>query len=381
MNPTEDTKKTEDTNKENFKYNLGVTSNLVWFSDDGFSAGFEVFKEDNDLVYVGTRCGYNDKHCDIDLPDGNYFWRVSGSLLPSSYRKGISWNFCGTSGAASSELAFTVSNGECNPMTIRNLSSICSTGDYMFDTTIVSSEVTLAGTVSLVGVSSDEVNDDHLLVVKNALLQELQDLSPHGKVSDDAVLVTVLRSPVSPVIPSNVIRTANISMERRLTLEKPILQIQFFATLQSKDFGVSGTDVDAVQILTEDLKKYLRRSMSSGMFLLRVRSQAKLSGVKNLQKVSQAELVTLAVHRISVENIAFEGTSNVVIMVAIMTGITLGFMFWAFRSRTKSISTVSLHSIDVSSRAKGVEIISYPFSEGMKQLKIHDFLTRSETHC
>eukprot|EP01041_Mallomonas_annulata_P005601 gene5601-11293_t len=362
---------------QNLQYKLESSNNLVWFSDDGFGAGFEIFQNDNNLHYLGTRCGYNDQHCDIGLEDGNYYWRVSGSLLPVSYRKGIAWEFCNVKGAASTEMAIQITDGVCYPLQSRNLSEICTHGDFEFSTSSSSSVMTLSGVIHLGGLTSEDVNEDHLTIIQAAITREFRDAIPLSEFPEDSVQVTPMNTfPGVNLNPS----TSSIGDRKGLaqkTSTSTSIALKFVATISTKDFRAHREENH--HKFVADLKTYLQRSMSTGVFITRVISQAHLSDVKNLQHISKAELIELSILHVSNRPHMMSSISDLIVIVAAVSGVLVGVLMAIplFREHSSSfhLSLMNLNFRDKSA-ATSRKVDLYPLSEGMYHHKIHDLLTQ-----
>lgn len=90
------------------------TAGHGWFDGTGVSTYYAISDSTrSELIASGTMCGsFSEQLCELPLPDGDYILRVGGN--GDSSKDDNSWEFCGVTGGAQTELSFTVSKGKCS---------------------------------------------------------------------------------------------------------------------------------------------------------------------------------------------------------------------------------------------------------------------------
>ena len=297
--------------KDELHYKLyDISKYNVWFSSDGYGASVQVVDESDSLEYQGTICGDAEDICDMKLKDGTYKWRLSSALLSKAHQEFIAYDFCDVRGYAGSELTFSMKGGQCSPLNLRSISDICaqSSGGGSY----VDGMVTLEGVVELVGTKADTTGK-HVTIVQSALLQEFRDSLPNSHIADEDVVVSAVTYYSHEEV------AAPFAVRRISTVEEDIvsnsfssMKISFVAQLPAKDLRISVADVsengevvqeDVARVdLEDDLKLCLGKSMSSGMFVARILSDAKRRRVESLLDVTEASVVTLSIKRLHREN-------------------------------------------------------------------------------
>lgn len=90
------------------------TGGRGWFDGTGASTYYAISDSTRyELVSSGTLCGsFSEQLCELALPDGDYFLRVGGN--GDSSKDDNTWEFCGVTGGAQTELSFSVKKGKCS---------------------------------------------------------------------------------------------------------------------------------------------------------------------------------------------------------------------------------------------------------------------------
>lgn len=150
-----------------------------WFHSSGEGSRFYVIDSSHtDLISTGTLCGSRLKDdCAVDLPDGDYYFRVDGAVNPDA--RDVAWTFCKQRGKAQQELSFSVVDGECVSGALRDASVLAYAS--------TSTQVSLAGHILVANVFGSSFSFDDNLLVEDAVLFVLSD---GGKFSGVEVLVS-----------------------------------------------------------------------------------------------------------------------------------------------------------------------------------------------
>jgi len=85
-----------------------------WFDGTGLSTYYAISDSSRyDLISSGTMCGsFSEQLCELAIPDGDYILRVGGN--GDSNKGDNTWEFCGVTGGAQTELSFSVKKGKCS---------------------------------------------------------------------------------------------------------------------------------------------------------------------------------------------------------------------------------------------------------------------------
>jgi len=223
-----------------------------------------ISSSDGDMLVSGSMCSSGKSACSVQLQEGEYVLRVTGGLQGDLTLK---WTFCGVSGRQGYELKFSVLSGECIPSGMDQYVSQCS-GSSTFASSIslpeaIATTFQLKGVIQLQGVGNEMLGDG-ISIIQQALVEELSDsYLSSSDVSLDAVIISL-------VSPGSSIKSSYIDG----------VLVEFAVTMRSPTF-------DAY-----DLKAYLGASMTSGLFVTRLRSLA-VGGDSMLQGVYQAALLDL----------------------------------------------------------------------------------------
>jgi hypothetical protein len=90
------------------------TAGRGWFDGTGVSTYYAISDSTRyELVTSGTMCGsFSEQLCELQIPDGDYILRVGGNGDAS--KDDNTWEFCGVTGGAQTELSFSVKKGKCS---------------------------------------------------------------------------------------------------------------------------------------------------------------------------------------------------------------------------------------------------------------------------
>ena len=113
------------------------------YNGNAHSRGTAFSKHGTKLLYTGTICdvGATSGRCDLQLPDGDYIFRVGGALDPE--QGSHTWQFCGRVGGATEMLAFSIKNRQCTPYSQYTAAQYCSN--------VVGVALVLEGVIELTG--------------------------------------------------------------------------------------------------------------------------------------------------------------------------------------------------------------------------------------
>ena len=368
---------------DELEYTLYDTSeSAIWYAADGYGASFQIVDTDDSLEYQGTICGDAEDICDMKLKDGTYKWRLSSALLSKAHQEFIAYDFCDVRGYAGSELTFSIKGGRCRPLTMRNVSDICTPWPES-QRSGVDGIVTLEGVVELVGTKADSTGK-HVAIVQSALLQEFRDSLPNSHIADEDVVVSATAAQE---------HDNDSQYKRGRSLGVVTSQLSFSAKLPFTDLLVD-VDEDIVGIddktllldekaqtdLENDLKLYLERSMSSGMFVARILSDAKRRRVESLLDVTEASVVTLSIKRLHRENETVSILGNFIIVCGALTGL---FAIYLLTERRKKGNDVVESSDTEQSKSRRTNIV---MPDTIAFGTIHDILSverqlRNTTIC
>ena len=372
--------------------NLGSST---WFSSDYMFPTYDIQDLDGNVLYLeGTLCAGDrrlglvvppnppagkgdangggggggggegeEEKCEFALGPGVYKYRVTGALY--TYKQEISWEFCHTEGYAQQELLFKVvaqcdrrraavvpppvpavgagagagggdgagaggGGGEgdedcddyvCVPLELRTVTTVCT----MLAEEIESNteDYTLSGSIHIGGAQTAELTSRETTVLKSALAQEFSDASSGAAVLEEDV----------NIISWDVFGTGSGSRG----LSNGLAKLSFEVKVNAQQLGSSSAD-----LATQHLKAYMRRSMSSGLFVAKLVSKASLMEQKSLQSVNFAELLDLNVLHKTIVNEGMSGLASVVVSLGALFGIAFGFvMYRSFSSKKQSYAVLS----------------------------------------
>lgn len=242
------------------------------------------------LFHTGSLCSQSGKggrgkhkkagasgYCSLCLGDGSYSMRFSGE---SSGATDPAWDFCGVQGGHAQELTFHVKKGKCIADSLLGLEADC------YGTVV--STIVVSGVVNLVGLTSEFVESSQFSILPGLLADSV--------VGWDSKNIEVLSTTLTS-------RALSTPSEMRRLAEFDV-DVQFSASFESEtDYGVEGRMYSNVKSLVATLQDALASKVSSQGFSVSLSQSALLAGAVSLEKVQNAELVSLELVSISYEGV------------------------------------------------------------------------------
>jgi len=302
------------------EYNHGLYVNLngnyTWFLENGFGAYYTLYSKDGlSIYYLGTLCGQNgnDQACEIDMLPGDYVYRVDGLFDPDAAN--LVWEFCNVKGGASTQVSITINDDcECTVTEVLNLDDIC---EMMEDDYEAETVVTLSGTFDLGGLLSADLTHDDESTIRNAINKEISDAS--NKQGDGVLGVSKLSWSAAP----------GYDKDRRLDgKEGPIARVSFEVKVLGERFGMKKSESHGFELLNGNMKNYLSRSMSAGVFVAKLIHVARSQNSLNLQSVNFARLINLNVVHETKLNEELSSVASVLVCVGALFGIVFGALVY-----------------------------------------------------
>ena len=314
-----------------FAVDIGLGSG-IWFYSNGLGTYYTITDSSGlKTLYLGTMCSDEKGNrntngmCDIELDPGCYVFRVDGAFNPDVDE--ITWEFCGAQGGAKTQLNFCVDNNiQCKAKNIKTAEEICSNTEA----DVSSTTVTLAGTFDLGGLKVAELSEKDTAVIHTTLFKELCDASGTSK-GKDAVEITKLSWTAAD---SNAFEMASnkLSEHQRKLDNIKFKKVSFEVQILAERFGVKELDEAGLSHLHLHVKHYLSRSMTVGIFLSKLLTEARLVHSTNLESVNFAQLGALKVTRKSIINNEVSILTTSVIIFSAMIGIA--FSYKTYKSMT-----------------------------------------------
>lgn len=277
--------------------------NSTWFEDAGVGARYAIANDAMDILYyVGTMCdGTTGAPC-LNLQPGCYIYRVDGMFDP--HADDIEWQFCGVKGSYSSQLPFCITAaGDCVPGEITRWDELCANVVQSWETDVA----LLSGTVLLGGVDHSQLSKDERAVIQSALNQEFSDAATHGEAGDAFELgIAIHNSQPAPRRPDTLALVTNVTFHARVHVQR---------------FG-------GYAKIGPEMKLYLSKSMSSGLFAAKVVHLAHSINSKNLLSLRFAKLTELTVTHDSEINQDMSSIANTVIIIGAVVGIAFGLLIF-----------------------------------------------------
>eukprot|EP00607_Mallomonas_marina_P010346 CAMPEP_0182422840 /NCGR_PEP_ID=MMETSP1167-20130531/8653_1 /TAXON_ID=2988 /ORGANISM="Mallomonas Sp, Strain CCMP3275" /LENGTH=1115 /DNA_ID=CAMNT_0024601255 /DNA_START=643 /DNA_END=3990 /DNA_ORIENTATION=+ len=339
--------------------------NGSWYSPNGLGAKFYISYDDEDLILSGTLCGagaqFVNNTCDCAFDDGEYRWHVTGAL--SDYSDEVRWSFCGVIGKAGSELLFRVEEGRCVPLGLKYVTAVCSDTvrekEEMEDGVMreepaelteggVNVALTVHGVVELEGLGQGPMSVEDTEAVRQAITQEFRDAQLGTMLPDEATSVRPLLADIEKHAAAARARSRRLETQEESgsTLESTVMtgvkQIAFQVKMSVPRFSTKG------------LKKYLDKSMSSGLFVTRVKGVSKLAQNAGLMGVTKASLLDLHVIHETLENREFSLLATGVVIVCGLAGLVFAAMIVRSYRRVRKLeySLVRVSDFDFSESPK-----------------------------
>ena len=324
------------------------TFNGSWFSPDGYGTNYYVSDADGEVLYFsGTVCAAGqDPVCGLKLYDGDYKWRVTGAQ--DEYSGAVQWSVCGMDGGAMNEFMFTVKGTTCTATSdLLDVTKVC----YHREMNLAEDLVQLSGVIHLHGVSSSALDAPALSVIKDSISKELLDSKPTMPVLHDDVKISV--SDVSDSF-SHVVRTRGLAVVNSESLK--VTEVSFSVNLRSDVFKLHGKSRSAEE-LGAALKTYLQRSMSSGLFLVRMRS-----GVRRIKSSAIHKVTKIELRDVRVTHVPSEMSTRIAYAVdfLLIAGAVSGLVFGALMVRyfTSKVRTIREYVVVTEESSHSNEAVS-----------------------
>jgi len=263
-------------------------------TNDIYGPRVTFYSSDSVLLTSSVLSGNGPLSCEVKLPDGDYTLKVAKSLVDDST---VSWKFCGKSGRQGAELHFKVLGEVCVGDAVKYNSVSCADLEL---TTLEEAVVTVGGVMELHGVGSDELSPGDAKLLRNAITEEFSDAN--------------LGASPLPDHATEFLPMGALPVKRRLAGDEQrgmTKQVAFKVTMSAPKFEVA------------DLKKYLDHSMTSGLFVTRVRSLGKAVASPRLNSLSKASLLDLHVVHQTLENEKMSMFASAVVGVCGVAGLVL----------------------------------------------------------
>ena len=120
----------------------------------------------------------------------------------------------------------------------------------------------------------------------------------------------------------------------------PVGRLGFRVKLIPEHYGVHGQDRDAVEGLVEKFRAHLQHSMTSGIFVAKLKSNAKSSPeTRALMGAQFAELLDLKVIHEERLNRAMSSVSSLLVGVGALVGLTMGVLLLRNYRRRRSVNS------------------------------------------
>jgi len=274
----------------------------AWDYSDGYGTSFYIYDRDGlHLYYSGNLCGDEDDgrgarqdSCGVALKEGDYMWRVA-----AGGSEDLIWSFCGVRADSKTELEFRWGGNQCNPIRTKTISQMCKT-----------QQVSQSLSVSPTNEEQTDESAESVSAEMSSRLQTQADFTVAGSIrlgsmsthmlteNDQAILQQAIASELSDSIPLMTVWPKQVSIES-IQMSGTDLLIIFHVSVIAEQFGVSVdlASQDSLDELALDLRSYLQRAMTSGLFLARVRGLIG-TGQSDLQMTGEMEVTQLyADHR------------------------------------------------------------------------------------
>lgn len=373
-----------------------VLTGPSWWSPDGIGAYYYISADyGRSLYYSGTLCNANygrrglkgkpapdakagegagegqgegggeedeEGTCPIyKLENGiTYTYRVTGNYF--KYKDLVSWSFCGVKGVAQQQLTFKVvcddrrrsllpvpgagkpgpgagaggpgvgkpgaggggggggadCDCQCVPIAVTNSSKECVvTHQYMHTVTSI---LTLGVKVNLGGFSNEDMSTEEHSVLKAAIAQEFS---------------------------SNSVGSTDVSIAGWEVLDSGVKDARALSgRMGMLSFRVKVATDGEHELVAASAKKYLQKSMSSGLFISKLVMSAREKGLDSLQAVNFAEFVDLMVVHESRINEEVSSVASLVVTVGALMGILFGVVFYRSFKKSPTVSYSSVESSD-----------------------------------
>mmetsp|Transcript_7413 Transcript_7413/g.7627 ORF Transcript_7413/g.7627 Transcript_7413/m.7627 type:complete len:861 (+) Transcript_7413:176-2758(+) len=296
----------------NFIYELSDRS----FEGYG-SPRYYISTANEELLISGALCSTGQQSvCGMSFPAGDYTLRVTGSV---SSRNKVTWSFCGVAGEDDYILIFTIKHSRCFPQVLKESIRHCVASDqklkqsssdtrtgmarrypfYLADAT-----VSIHGVIELEGMGEGPLSAEETVLLRSAIAQEFRDAQV-----DNTPLYEDVTS-VEPLMTHSSTRRLEDETESSANTK----QVLFKVKMSMPTFDV------------KELKTYLDQSMSSGLFVTRVRALSNTASNMKMQGLTKASLLDLRVIHETLENKTFSIEASLVMAVCGIAGLVFSIL-------------------------------------------------------
>jgi len=346
---TKDKDSDEDGERALNNYSLHGDRQFTWCNGDRMGSEFFVSNKHGSYLHYRGTLSWSEKSetpCDLsDLIVGEtYVWRTTGALNANA--RNATYEFCGFTGGASSELYFQVnSEGECVPLESFDLADICRNKDTkpsyrnLENVNTQETYVTLQGSIYIEGIRSKELSPTDLNVLSSTLSHDFYEGMTGDFENEENIVEIQSVTPLSG---------AFVNPSRRRD-SSSLHQVDFQVTVIAENFGVDGSNVLAANELGRILSNYLSHSMRAGLFTSKLTARARLEGTSSLVSVRTTKLVqTMSTVRQAIHAASLMTKFNDFVVLGgviggIIVGVLLAVLVVASRKKLKDNGPILQH--------------------------------------
>jgi len=284
-----------------------------------YGPDFYITTDTDELLVSGALCESGTSDCGMSFLDGSYALRVTGGLFSGG---SVDWEFCGVKGEEASELLFSVSRGSCTVLSLsKTIVNCVSAGVKSASLSLEEAPISIHGIMELEGVGSGLLSADEAEALRHAINEEFRDANVGSAIlPDDATSVELLSTDVQKHEPVSR-RIDEISTSDTTV---GIKQIAFKVTMNAPEFNV------------QQLKSYLDKSLSSGLFISRVRTFTNVADNLGLSGMTKASLLDLRIIHETLENKEISLMATAVVTGFGVAGLVFAMMLLLSYSRLRS---------------------------------------------
>lgn len=287
-----------------------------WFDNSGKGIQFTISDSSKThKLASGTICGdFLKEDCEVELEDGDYFFRVGGGGEDSG-RDQVSWKFCGVSGNAQQELSFAIVNGKCISGSLRDAETIATLQEQ--------TTLSIEGEFLISNVFSQTLTVKDIEVLEDALADALSVDPKHVTVlyycvSEDGDYCTEIESSASYSSSNSKPKASRksksnapseyslVSTFSRLLGATYTLDVVFVITLVTEDFGIAGSRYHEALSLAYDKSQALMNAYSTTNLQQSIRTESENIGASALKFVRVDDLIALSNTELKYDYVAFE---------------------------------------------------------------------------
>jgi hypothetical protein len=304
-----------------------------------------------------------------------YVFRVTGNKY--KYKELVAWDFCGVHGYAQSELTFIIVCNEADGQRKRALlapnppdgageGGADGAGDgeggagdeggggdkdyegyeqlcvpILLETNVTEclehlhgsegaeeSYITLQGTIRLDGLDSKTLSVQEGVVIRRTLMESFNNAGKRNSLSENDVSVLSW----SHTTAESETKHASRSLE-----SQHAGQLSFQVKVPSHRMGVTRHETGVMSDFVAGVQNYVQESMTNGIFLATLQSEARKAMLLSMKSVNYAEVIEMFVIHETKLNEEVSNMANVVVSV----GALMGVLFGAILYKSYSLSYVS----------------------------------------